>query len=184
MEDKEKESAPKKKRVRVKKAPQPKKTKKPINKFHILVDTREKTPWNFRASEYCSGSTTGKVEHGDYSILGMEHLIFLERKASPSEIAQNVLEKRFDKLLLNAEKYRYKFIDCEFSFEKLLNYPYGNGLPSSVVKRIKLRGSFLLSRLQHYCLEHNINIVFCDNKSYAQQYTLSLFKKIAEREGI
>lgn len=152
-------------------------------KFRIIRDTREQTPWSFRATDYCLGHVTAKIDHGDYSIEGLEHLIFLERKASAAEVAHNMLEKRFDKLLLESEKYRYRYIICEFPVSHLLNYPHGAGLPSSVVKRIRLKPAFVMSKLHSYEINHGIHVVFCQDKVYAQQYVLSLFKKIWSIEG-
>lgn len=154
------------------------------NPFTVVRDTREQKPWTFRKTEYCTGTIDQKLDHGDYAIEGLEHKIFIERKASEVEIAGNVIEKRFPKLLLAAEKYEYRFIICEFSLDRVLNYPFGSDLPASVKKRIKVRGPYLLSNIQNWQINHGIHVVFCDNKSYAQKFTLSLMKKIAKMEGL
>ena len=152
------------------------------DKFTIIVDTREQTPWKFRAGAQCEGTVIQKVEHGDYSIKGLEHLVFIERKAAPQEIASNVIAKRFERLLLNAEKYKYRYIICEFPVSKVINYPHGCGLPKSVIKRVRLSGSFILSKLIEISIEHGIHIVFCDSPSHAQKFAMSLMKKIVSRE--
>lgn len=155
-----------------------------INKFRIVCDTREQTPWHFNASKYCLGTTISKVNHGDYTIEGLEDKIFLERKASAAEIAHNVFEKRFDKLLLESEKYKYRYIICEFPLSHLVDYPHGSGLPKSVIRKIRVSGALLLSKIFDYQINHGINIVFCDNNLYAKQFVLSLFKKIHKIEGL
>lgn len=159
----------------------PSKIEKP--KFRIIRDTREQTPWSFRATDYCLGHTDAKVDHGDYSIEGLEHLVFLERKASAAEVAHNIIEKRFEKLLLEAENYRYRFIVCEFSLQDLLNYPHGCGLPKAVMNKIKIKPYFIMSKIHDYQIKHGIHIIFCGNKTNAQQFTLSLFKKIFSIEA-
>lgn len=147
-------------------------------KFRIIRDTREQTPWSFRATDYCLGHTDAKVEHGDYSIEGLESLIFLERKACATEIAHNMIEKRFEKLLNESLNYKYRYIICEFSLQQLLNYPHGSGLPKSVIKKIRIKPFFIMSKIHEYQIKYGIHVVFCENKVYAQQFVLSLFKKI------
>jgi ERCC4-type nuclease len=67
------------------------------NRFHIIKDTREKKGhgWWYDENAYCSGTTVAKVDIGDYTIEGMEHLLCIERKESVSEFAGNCSEKRF-----------------------------------------------------------------------------------------
>ena len=72
----------------------------------------------------------------------------------------------------------------EFPFSHLINYPYGCGLPKKVVKKIRIKGGFILSKLQTYQIEHGINLIFCDNKNYAQKYAYNLLKKIHQRESV
>lgn len=158
-------------------------SEKSDDKFTIIVDTREQTPWKFRASKYCDGAVVKKVDHGDYSLQGLEHLIFIERKASPAEIANNLIGKRFFNLLLKSEKYKYRYIICEFPLSKVLNYPHGCGLPKSVVKKIRVSGAFIISKLIEIQIEHGVQIIFCDNANHAQKFTLALFKKIFKREN-
>lgn len=151
--------------------------------FQVVRDTREQTPWSFRKTEYCLGTIDKKLDHGDYAIAGLEHLVFIERKASEMEVAGNIFEKRFEKLLLASEQYKYRYIICEFPISKLMNYPYNSDIPRAVKKRIKVRGGYLLSKIQQYQIEHGIHFVFCDNKSDAQKFTLSLLKKINSIES-
>lgn len=156
----------------------------PSQKYTIICDTREKTPWSFKETETCTGSIIKKVDYGDYSIAGLEDLIFIERKATPSEIAGNITEARFKKLLKTASSFKYKFIICEFSLPNLLSFPYSSSLPKRIVKTIRIKGPFILSQLQNYSIEYGMNVVFCDNALNAQKYVESLFKKINEIENV
>ena len=159
------------------------KSKKPLPKYTVIVDTREKTPWTFKAEESCCGSISRKLEHGDYSIDGLEDILFIERKASPNELAKNVIEDRFYRELDSAfELYQHRYIVCEFSFNALFDFPWGNNLKPSLVKKIKIRGPYILSRLMDYQTEKGFHLVFCDNKLGAQKYTKALFKKIVKKE--
>ncbi len=149
-----------------------------IEKFRVISDTREKHPWSFPASKYCLGTVTKKIDHGDYSIEGMEDLLFIERKACAAEVAKNIIEKRFDNLIQGTSSYKYKYIICEFGLEDILNYPYSSGLPKSVVKKARVRGAFIMSKMFEYENNNNIHIIYCGDKSTARDYTFSLLKRI------
>jgi ERCC4-type nuclease len=59
------------------------------NNFTIIVDTREQKPWSFE--NYTTAIR--KLDTGDYSIEGLEHLLCIERKRSVSEIANKIMQK-------------------------------------------------------------------------------------------
>jgi ERCC4-type nuclease len=148
------------------------------SKYTVIVDTREKTPWSFAASDESNGSIVRQVKHGDYSLDGLEDLIFIERKASTSEVAQNVIQPRFKKLLEKSRSYKYKFIICEFSLPNLLSFPHSSNLPPKIKKSIMIKGPFIMGQLINYQLEYGVQIVFCDNPINAKRYVESLLKKI------
>jgi len=60
-----------------------------LSDFTIIVDTREQTPWTF--DNYVVASQ--KLDTGDYSIQGLEHIFTIERKKSVSEIAIILVKK-------------------------------------------------------------------------------------------
>jgi len=146
-------------------------------KFNIIQDTREQTPWNF--TDKCVGEViVDKLDYGDYAIEGYEDLVWIERKASPSELAKNMFEERFEKLLNNIQNYPHKYIVCEFSMDDLYNYPYKSGLPKSVIRKIKIRGKMIMSYLASISLEYKINVVYAYNAHHAQLYTTSIMKNM------
>ena len=49
--------------------------------FNIIVDTREQKPWDFNDN---FNTTKAKLDTGDYSIEGLEHILCIERKCSPN----------------------------------------------------------------------------------------------------
>ena len=57
----------------------------------IIVDTREQQPWSFDFNEIA----VAKLDTGDYSVAGLEEVLCIERKKSVSEIANNIVEKRY-----------------------------------------------------------------------------------------
>jgi len=71
-----------------------------IPKPIIIVDTREQLPFTFtRFSNWIAETNKKKLDDGDYSVQGMEHLLSLERKSLADLIATLLQHrKRFFKL--------------------------------------------------------------------------------------
>ena len=93
------------------------------DKFTVIRDTREKNGWYFKETEYCQGMLEQKLDTGDYSIVGLEDILCIERKGCVSELANNIVDKRFDRELERMEGFKYKFLILEFSLTDLMNFP-------------------------------------------------------------
>lgn len=61
------------------------KRKKPV----LLIDTREKKPWNYEDDEDFSEVRFQKLEQGDYALEGFEDICVIERKANGDELLTN-----------------------------------------------------------------------------------------------
>jgi len=133
-------------------------------KYTIICDTREQLPIIWRESSTIAGTIRQKLDSGDYSILGLENVVTVERKGSAAEFAKNVLEDRFYRELerLNTQ-YKYVFLILEFSQEELEGYPYKSKIPPKIKKRIRIRGSFLLKKIIEIQKDYpNIQLIFCE----------------------
>lgn len=162
-----------------------------MGRFMIVRDSREnpKYGFNFPENNECRGTIIQKVEHGDYSILGYEHLIFIERKQSPFEFAKNMTEKRFHNLLLASREYKYKYIICEFTKEELQQFPYKSpkayatdesGIP--LWRKIRVKGSALYKAICTIEEKYGITFLFFDGPQKAEQYCYELLKEIYDKE--
>lgn len=82
----------------------------------VIVDTREQLPFNFAPMKW----EIGTLPTGDYSILGLEHKIAVERK-SLSDIlgCMGGGRERFDKEIQRLLAYEVRAIFCEGSFEDI-----------------------------------------------------------------
>ena len=145
----------------------------------IKIDTREQKPLFFSDS-FITAFLVEKLDVGDYSLVGYEDILTVERKGSTAEFAQNVLEKRFDRELEKLEKYKHGFVVCEFSMTDLINYPINSGIPQKLLARIKITGDFLLKRMLEYQLQYNTKIILCDSRFQATKVIVSLFKRVHE----
>jgi ERCC4-type nuclease len=97
-----------------------------IPKPVVLVDTREKSPFDFsRFPNWISDEKRQKLRIGDYSIEGMESLLAIERK-SLSDLITTLMQQRprFFKMCERLAKYRWCALLIEASYEDVKS-PYG-----------------------------------------------------------
>ena len=120
--------------------------------FTIVVDTREQQPWSF--DHFAKAHK--KLDTGDYSIDGLQHLLAIERKKSVSEFANNIVESRFKDVIIRLSQLKYSFLLLEFDLEDVLIYPIGSTVPKRMWDKIKISPAFLLKNILELQLEHNI----------------------------
>lgn len=144
------------------------------NEFTIIVDTREQQPWEFKEHAV----SHRKLDTGDYSIEGLEHLLCIERKKSASEFATNIIESRFKDVIMRMEQLKYSFLLLEFDLEDLLIYPIGSTVPKKMWDKVKITPSFLIKNIMELQLNHNIKVMFCGNSSSASKMAEFIMKKI------
>ena len=148
--------------------------------FTIIIDTREQQPWTF--DNYATAKR--KLDTGDYSVSGLEHLIGIERKKSVSEFANNIVEKRFEDVVERLSKLKYSFILFEFDLKDVLVYPIGSTVPKRMWNNIKISPAFIMKNLLELQISHKINIIFCGSPSAAEKMAEYLLKKVHYIESI
>lgn len=142
--------------------------------FTIIVDTREQQPWTFE--NYATAHK--KLDTGDYSIEGLQHLLCIERKKSVSEFANNIVESRFQDVVMRMSQLKYSFLLLEFSLHDILIYPVGSTVPKKMWDKIKITPAFLMKHILELQLQHNIKVYFCGNSSNAEKMAEFILKKI------
>ena len=97
---------------------------KVIPKPVIIVDTREQMPYEFTGfKNWIGGTTRCALDFGDYSVVGMESLIRLERKSLTdliSTLMQN--RERFFQSCAGLARFRYAAILVEATYEDVKSY--------------------------------------------------------------
>jgi ERCC4-type nuclease len=96
-----------------------------IPKPIVLIDTREKDPFDFsRFPNWIAEQTRRKLDVGDYSIQGMEKVLALERK-SLSDLITTLIQQRshFFKMCEKLAQYRWRALLVEASYEDIKS-PY------------------------------------------------------------
>jgi ERCC4-type nuclease len=142
--------------------------------FTIIIDTREQQPWMF--DNYTTANK--KLDTGDYSIEGLEHLLCIERKKSVSEFANNIIESRFKDVIMRMSQLKYSFLLLEFDLKDVLIYPVGSTVPKRMWDKIKISPAFLMKNLLELQLNHNIKVVFCGSASNAEKMAEYILNKV------
>jgi ERCC4-type nuclease len=144
------------------------------NDFTIVIDTREQQPWSF--DNYTVANR--KLDTGDYSVEGLEHLLCIERKKSISEFANNIVESRFKDVVMRMSQLKYSFLLLEFDFKDVLIYPIGSTVPKKMWNKIKISPAFLIKNLLDLELFHNIKVMYCGNSPNAEKMAEYILKKV------
>ena len=145
----------------------------------IIVDTREQQPWSFDFNEIA----VAKLDTGDYSVAGLEEVLCIERKKSVSEIANNIVEKRYKDLTKRMSKYKYKFLMLEFDLDDVYRYPRIPDVPKKLWEKIKVSPKFIIKCLIELQVYYNIQVVFCGDHENAERLALSIMKKVYQNEN-
>lgn len=139
-------------------------------KHKIIIDSREKKGWDFDGCE----KTVAALKTGDYTLEGLEDVLCIERKGSILELAQNLLDERFEREL-ERMTHRYKYLVCEFEFDDLISYP--NSVTSNWLRnKIKVNGKFLLRKLLELQMKYNFVPLFVGH--HGEDVVLSIFLRM------
>lgn len=149
-----------------------------MKEFKIIIDTREQKPWSFPEYE----TSIAKLDTGDYSIDGYQHLVGIERKRNVAEIANNITEDRFIDVVNRLSLMKYKYILLEFDLSDVMVYPEGSTIPKRLWSKIRISPAYILKNLIELQIHYDINIIFCSNSAYAENMALHLMKKIYKYE--
>jgi ERCC4-type nuclease len=150
--------------------------------FTVIKDTREQDGYFFSEFNTCAGMIDQKLDTGDYSILGMEDKICIERKGCVEELAVNLGQKKHA-FLAEVERmtpFPHKFIVLEFSLEDLIKFPDETRIPVKNKAALKITGKYMLKCLFEFQLYNNVQILFCGNKYNAFLAVSSILKRVNE----
>ncbi len=143
-----------------------------INKFTILIDTREQIPFRF------PNSKTKALPYGDYTIQydnkNYIDKICIERKGNIGELFSfsGSGRERFCRELEKMQNVKYKYILIEADFMDIVNkQPYG-----------KLPASTVYATLCSYAIKYQITPLFCHSHINARQVLYKLFQFFVKYE--
>jgi len=134
------------------------------SKYTIAIDSREKKPYTFKG--YNSKIVTLKT--GDYSIIGMENILSIERK-SKQDAYQSLGQgrARFRKELIRLSELKYAAIVIESTMKDFMVKPqYTRMNPKSVVNSILA-----------WSVRYNVCVFFADDRIYGEAIVRQLLDK-------
>ena len=146
--------------------------------FTIVIDTREQRPYIFKEHPIMQKA----LDAGDYSILGFETQIAIERKQA-EEIYGNFGHGR-DRFMRECEKlasYERKAIVIENDLDRLVN-------PPDFTRRkykMKLKRSHVIGTLAKLIGEFGIPVIFASGRREANEITYAILRQYfkCKREG-
>ena len=145
--------------------------------FTIIIDTREQIPWEFGYHN----TAKQKLDTGDYSMVGFENILAIERKKSVSELATNLSESRFKDVLERLSKIKHPYMVFEFDMDEVYTFPVGSDIPKKLWDKLRISGNYIVKRLIEIQLQYNIQIIFCGDANNAERFTVSLMKRIYDQ---
>ena len=128
----------------------------------IVVDTREQKPYRFRHAQVKTLAT------GDYSIVGLEDRIAIERKTASDLLASLGRGRaRFERELQRLSTLDYAAIVVESSLKQLLEpQPYSRMNPKSATNSII-----------SWSVKYRVPVFFADDRRHGQALTHALLNK-------
>ena len=131
----------------------------------IIVDNREQLPYRFQTP-----AIKGTLDTGDYSILGAENCIAIERKTLPDIIACLCNgRERFERELHRGRALDYFAIVIEATLTDIVNGNY----------RSQMTPKSAIQSLMAFSIRYRLPIFFVENRKYGARITESLLLKYA-----
>ena len=140
----------------------------------FVKDTRERDGkgWNFKASQNCAGMISAKLDVGDYSIVGLENLVCVERKTIGDLWGTLGNQKNYERFIrewTRAVNHK-KFLIIEGTLADV-----DGGYRFSKVSPENIHGKLISLQIKH-----GVHVIFAGRtdvaRSYARRLLIKLYK--------
>jgi hypothetical protein len=150
----------------------------------MLVDTREKLPWDWEPDDAFESVKFLKLDAGDYTLEGLEKIVAVERKASVDELFINFTKDK-DRIKAEFERlkdHKFKILMLEFSCEDMMN-PTKYYINKRGINRQhpKMPVAVVAEGVTKLMMEYGVHVIF--GGSRAQTMTRGLLLKAYELHG-
>lgn len=157
----------------------------------IIIDTRERKPWEFKKPP--SGISINNIYHdkldaGDYCLLGLEFpnqefSVRIERKAKMEEFLGNIGSnwERFKRELDKLSEFEKPAIIIEDDMSKA----YARYKSSRGKRRgyFNLPPEFIIKRVSEIYINYGVPVFFASSRSMGERFALNFFKHATEMEN-
>ena len=152
----------------------------------LIIDTREKQPWCFDGDDAFADVIYQKLDGGDYSIQGMEHIITIERKATVDELFNNFTKdkKRIIAEFERLKDHPFKFLVVEETCDDIMN-PHRYYVNKKKINKQspKMPVAVVTSNLTKLMLEHDAQVIFGGMRAQAMARGILLHAYDLHRKG-
>jgi len=132
----------------------------------VVIDTREKLPFQFGKD---TKTVRSKLEVGDYSIQGLEHLVAIERKSLDDFVHSTIHnQKRFTRNLIDMTGLEHRAIVVEASLRDVFLHRYMS----------KTHNQAIFGMVAGISGKWRIPVFFWENHAYAQMMVEKYLKAI------
>lgn len=152
-----------------------------LPEFSIVRDTRENNGWIFEEEEKVSGkcrlisTVSNKLDAGDYSILGLEQIVCIERKSGFDEILGN----------LSKTEYKQRFLR-EMELLKEIEHPYiliesilNQSMFSLSIPQSRVPISRVVKELVSISHDYHVNVMFVGDSG--KRIARYIFEDVAKK---
>jgi ERCC4-type nuclease len=138
--------------------------------LRIVVDTREQSPYTFSACPDVE-VIRATLETSDYSLLGWEDQIGIERKGSLDELCNCFTQdrRRFEREMQSMKFFERAAVIIEDSFPNAMAGRY----------RSKLTSNALIESICAFQIRYNVAFCFTGNRLAGERLTYSLLSKFS-----
>lgn len=132
------------------------------NKFTIVIDTREQLPYKYK------GSVKKALKSGDYSILGLENVIAIERKTKEDAYGScGARRVRFEKEMVRLSRLDYSAVVIETTLEDLLIQP----------SFTKMNPLVVINSFVSWSVKFGVHIFFASDREYGSRLVKCILEK-------
>lgn len=152
----------------------------------IVVDTRERIPFDYEGDEEFEAIIHEKLDAGDYSLKGFEHIIVIERKANADELYNNFTQNK-DRIFAEFERLRghkIKIMMIEQSCEDVMNplnyYVNKKGINK---RAASMPVAVVAANLNTLIVEYGVQVIFAGSKARSMTKNILLAAYKAAKQG-
>lgn len=156
--------------------------------YTVIKDTREQEGHGYTFEKFsgrytsCEGMVVQKLETGDYTLVGFEDKLCIERKGQISELAINLGQdkRRFMDEIGRMKTFPFKFLVLEFTLEDVMDFPEGSSIPKDKWDSVVITNKYMLKMLIEFQMYDDIHVIFCGNRKNAKLVVNSILKRVNE----
>lgn len=139
-----------------------------MERIGIVIDTREQQPYAFDPERF--ETVRGALPAGDYSLVGSETGVAVERKSIPDFVSTVIrARKRFHAELRKLAEYEHACIVVEGSLRDLLEGRYPGGAHPNA----------LLGSVLSIVVDFGVSVYFCSDRQGARQFVEAYLERCA-----